>query len=60
MKVQVAFKLSNACFTSGLFTYYIYNERYPGLCLQALTYQVLPSLLKFLLMQLAFIIYTII
>ena len=39
-KVEVVFKFIHFFFTSGLFIYYIYNERYPALCLQALTYQV--------------------
>ena len=39
-KVELGFKFFHFFFTSGLFIYYMYNERYPALCLQALTYQV--------------------
>ena len=39
-KVELGFKLAHFFFTSGFFIYYLYNENYPALCLQALTYQV--------------------
>ena len=38
--LEVGFKVCNAGLISGLFIFYICNEEYPGLCLQALTYQV--------------------